>query len=181
MKDNKIYIKDVKENDEILKKILENNESFKNTIWEDYFDYCMRAQEDEFYYMFGQNWRNYIDIKDNYNSFYLRLKNCYEFFKNLDSGYLYGKGLILYQDLSEKFEKIEYLSESEEEEFESQCVELLEICENQLHRWENLKEEDMVEYFLEEIQQGYFENLYYYKDKNDYILYEDISYTKCWN
>lgn len=191
MKDKKIYIKDVKNSKELLKKLLENNEKLRDAVFEDYYTLQMDFQAEEFENLFGKNWASYIDIKDNYNSFYLKLKDCYEFFKNLDSDYLNGEAKKIYKELSKKFEKIECFNINNEddskkyddltEEFENQCSELLEVCENQLHEFENIDENDLFSYFLENIQEhDYFINLYYYEAKNDFVLYEDISYTKSW-
>lgn len=191
MKDKKIYIRDIKENEKLLKKLLENNEKLRDAIFENYYTLRMDLQAGEFDLMFGKNWASYIDVKDNYNSFYLKLKDSYEFFKNLDSDYLNDEAKKIYKELSKKFEKIECFNINNEddskkyddltEDFENQCSELLEVCENQLHEFENIDENDLFSYFLENIQeQGYFINLYYYEAKNDFVLYEDISYTKSW-
>ena len=116
MKDKKIYIRDIKENEKLLKKLLENNEKLRDAIFENYYTLRMDLQAGEFDLMFGKNWASYIDVKDNYNSFYLKLKDSYEFFKNLDSNYLYDEGLKIYKDLSKKFKKIECFNINDEDD-----------------------------------------------------------------
>ena len=60
--------------------------------------------------MLGKEQWHYIDIKDDYNSFFLVLKSWHKFIDNLDKDYLCDKGLQLHSEiikLKEEYDNID--------------------------------------------------------------------------
>lgn len=182
----KQYLKDM----EIEKQvdILFNNEDIRNVLAERYYEDLMWQQEEEGKLMFGEHWSKYIDIHDNYNSFFLRLKNRNEFLDNLDKNYLSQEGIDLYDEtynLYEEYNNICQYDEEQEDRFneldellDTKCEELLQICENMLHGYENYTDEDLKEFINNEIEFNHYGTELYILGDDTSKVYEDVSYTR---
>lgn len=178
----KTYFKDI-DIDKKLEIILNNND-LKEIVSQDYYEYNMHIQEEEGQLMFGKDSHKYIEIRDNYDSFYLRLLNWRKFIENLDSDYLCVNALGEYNKIKEmitEYENIDIVEEEEkfndlEEKIEEKCKDLLLLCENQLHEYEQYNEEDLKEYITFNLEGNDLFSDFYIKD-NDYSkVYSD--YTK---
>lgn len=180
----KKYFKDLDTKTKI--EIIMNNEDLKNELENKYYQRNMEMQEEEGKYMFGNESWKYIDIRDNYDSFYLVLKNWHNFLDNLDSDYLCQDGIDLYNEimlLKNEYENIDVVEEEEkfdnlEEKLESKCKELLKICEEQLHEYEKYNNEDFKDYLEFELEENNILEDYYILDNNYKKVYLDINYTK---
>lgn len=164
----KIYIKDIINDKELLEQLLENNDTLGQVVFDRTYNMCMELQNEEFDNLFGNNWQKYINFREHYSSFYLILKDYEQFLDNLDKDYLCKIGLDLYDEI---------LKETDEEIKESKSIALLKVCEEQLKEYENINNDNILEYFIEHIED--YSNLYYIENE-DLTLYEDISYTKKW-
>lgn len=182
----KKYFKEL--NDKEKEKILEKNnklfEELSNYIYEDKM-YC---QSEEIEDLFGKDWHRYIAYYDNYSSFYLSIKNWEMFINNLDRDYLTTEGIELYDYIMSKkniLDNMEWGTSNYynlEEHLENKSQELLDICESMLHDYENYPDfEECYNYLIDGIYDNNVEYCYINVDdkgNTDYILYEDISYTK---
>lgn len=179
----KIYLKDLTYNK--LKKLCLQNQDFINFYGRRVYEDNMECQERTGKAMFGEKQFEYIDIKDNYNSFYLVLKNWRKFIENIDKDYLSEKALILYNYIINKKEVLDnmccYSNRFDDLEYhlEKKCEELLELCEKELHEYEKYPSDEEVfdsiynyDWYLEEK---------YYTDSDRKKIYNDISYTKIYN
>ena len=179
----KIYINDIKDNNEILRKIFDNNTLLQSALREDLYTDNMDAQNYEFEeYKFDG-----IEVRDNYNSFYIVLKYCIKFISsfneftgNEQSQELYNKAYKTYQ---------EYINTDDcdvygelYDRLEVECKELLNHVENMLHEYENIGDDnDLFYYFIHCIDNNdMYLDLYYYDDDKYYHLYEQINYEKSW-
>lgn len=187
----KIYLKDIKDNEELLKEVFNNNEKLKEVCYQETYELSMEQQLEFGQLCLGDNYTDYISIMDNYSSFYLVLKNSEKLIKNIDKNYLtpteekiYNKAVKtlekrnnadMYNDRYDRFKKYDT-------ELSKLAEELLKLIEKDLHEYEDIDEEQVVENFIFQLQSNYVnEDLYYYEDDKNYNLYEDISYTKNWN
>lgn len=187
MKNEKIYLQEL--NFEELQKVFDNNEKFKNIVFDDVYESNMDYQlflSEEF---FGKNAKNYLEIKDHYASFYTRIKDATKFFENLNiniSDYLIEedskKYIELYKQAKKYYNnlnKCNYDSSNcykNEKLLENTCKEILSILENELHKLEDISEEEVYQYFIDNIE---IYNDFYITEKTTFSLYEDI--TKCYN
>lgn len=171
---------------EEIRKVLEKNELLFNELSQYLYEDKMYWQEEDADNMFGKNWNRYINFKDNYNSFYLRIIDWEEFINNLDKDYLTQEGIDLYnyiQDKKEILNNMELYSENYynlEEHLEEKSQELLDICEYMLHEYEKYPDfDECYNYIVDNLD--LYEDCYINVDKKgntDYILYQDIAYTK---
>ena len=179
----KIYLKNLTYKK--LKKLCLGNKDFINYYGERLYEDNICCQGETGKAMFGENYHEYITIRDNYNSFYLILKNWRKFIQNIDKDYLPVETKKLYNYIidkkeildnmycySEKFDHLEY-------HLEKKCEELLDLCEAELHEYEKYPSDEEVfdsiynyEWYLEEE---------YYTDSERKKIYNDISYTKIYN
>lgn len=189
--EKRVYLKDIKDNEELLKEIFNSNEELKTECYKDTYETNMEQQLEFGQLCLGDNYNDYISIMDNYSSFYLVLKDSVRFIENIDKDYLtpveekiYNKAVKtlekrnnvdMYNDRYDRFKKYDT-------ELNKLAEELLDLIEEDLHAYEDIDEETAVENFIFNLQYNYmYEDLYYYEDDKNYNLYEDISYTKNWN
>lgn len=175
-------------NQEEIRKVLEKNEKLFDELSQYLYEDKMYWQEEDADNMFGKNWNRYIDYNDNYSSFYLRVIDWEEFINNLNRDYLTQEGIDLYnyiQDKKEVLDNMEWGTDNYynlEEHLEKKSQELLDICESMLHEYENYPDfEECYNYLLDTLYDDTLENCYIIidnKGSTDYILYEDIAYTK---
>lgn len=183
----KYYVKNLKEEEK--KEILENNEKLKSDIYEICYEDNMYYQRDLFEIFFGKDTYNYLKIEDYYSSFYLRIKDPIKLYENLDinnSDYLSvedeEKYIKLYKEATKKYNNIQkcnYYSDNyykNEGELEEILEKIVEILEKELHSLEDITEDQIEEYFLEDINE-IWENCYIL-NKKDFTLYEDIRTVK---
>ena len=182
----KKYFKEL--NDKEKEKILEKNNKLFNELSNYIYEDKMYWQEEDSENMLGKNWHKYIAYYDNYSSFYLRLKDWEMFINNLDRDYLTIEGIELYDYIMNKkniLDNMEWGTDNYynlEEHLENKSQELLDICESMLHEYENYPDfEECYNYLLDTIYDNTLEDCYIIiddKESTDYILYEDIAYTK---
>lgn len=177
----KRYFKDIDTNKKI--DIILNNNDLREQLEPRFYEDNMEQQEEETELLFGKDWCKWLDIRDNYTSFYLVLKDWYKFINNLDRDYLCTKGIDLYNKiivLKKEYENTDMVEDEDkfndlEEKLEEYCKELLKICEEQLHEYENFNEDDFkyyLEFHLEE--NNLFDDCYIIDD--DYTkVYQDIT------
>lgn len=179
----KVYFKELDTKTKI--DIIMNNEELYNITCQRYYEQQMENQLEEGNLMFGSDHTKWIDIRDHYSSFYLVLKDWYKFIENLDKDYLCQDGIDLYNQiipLKEKYESVECYSEEFnelEDKLETLCKELLEICEKQLHEFENYNNEDIKEYLKFELEENNLYEDYYIFNNQKQTVYVDI--TRCYN
>ena len=167
---------------EELKEILFKNEKMIEKLTSFIIGDKMDQQEEYSNLLFGVDWYRYIEYKDNYNSFFLRLKNWEKFIENLGVDYLNEKGTKKHAEILKDIKKYEdEEDEDKKAEFygiiENECENLLEICENMLHEFEEYPTNDeILEYFIyNEID---FVD-YYVNEAN--IICLDVAYTEYFN
>lgn len=173
-------------NQEEIRKVLEKNEQLFDELSQYLYEDKMYCQEEDAKLMFGKNWYKYIDYNDHYSSFYLRVIDWEEFINNLDKDYLTQEGIDLYnyiQDKREVLNNMEWGTDNYynlEEHLEKKSQELLDVCENMLHSYEGYPDfDECYDYIINNLD--LYEDCYINVDKKgntDYILYQDISYTK---
>lgn len=177
----KRYFKDL--DTETKVKIVMNNEDLFNTICNDVYEHNMEMQLEDGNLMLGEK-DNGIEIRDNYSSFFLILRDWHKFLDNLDKDYLCEDGLILYDKimkLKEEYENTDMYSDrfnELEDDIENYCKELLRICEKQLHQYENYTKEDVKEYLTFEFDENNLWDNYYIIDNDTSKVYNDVSYTE---
>jgi len=185
--EKKVYLKDIKDNKELLKQVFNNNEKLKEECYKDAYETNMDLQLEFSQLCMGKNNYEYIDIRDNYSSFYLVLKNSEKFIENIDKNYLSTEEEQLYNKAKELLEKRNNEEDTDkyyefDNELDYVAEQLLKMLEKDLHTYEKIDEEQAQENFMFNLQNNMvYEDLYYYEEDDTYNLYEDISYTKNWN
>lgn len=176
----KIYLKDLSR--EELFDLCIKNDNFMEQFYERVQEDNMFWQEEESNNMFGKEWHRYIDCHDNYDSFYLRLRDWYKFISNLDSDYLCSEGLELYKYIMKKKKIFDSMTQytdrydNLEEHLENTCADLLEICEGQLHEYEKYPSFDEVFDAMYDCEWQLEKD--YYTDEKHEKVYLDVAYTK---
>jgi hypothetical protein len=190
--ENKKYIKNMSV--EELKKIFNNIEYLQSKFYENLYEDNMNYQFDLGKIFFGENYNNYIDIRDYYSSFFIIIKDAVKFFENLQ---LYNKDYLnnedakkytaLYKQAKKHYNNINkcnYCSDNYYKHFElleNTCKSILEILEKELHSLENIEAQDVLEFFINDV----FENNdfydYYILDDDFTKLYEHFDYIKEYN
>ncbi len=181
----KKYFKDL--DTETKVKIVMNNENLRDKAYNDCYENNMNMQLEEGELMLGKD-NNGFDIRDNYSSFFLVLRDWRKFINNLDSDYLCDDGLELYKtimNLVNEQENLDSWNDNYDEKYneldekiENYCEELLNICEKQLHEYENITEEDVEEYLKFNFEDNYLYENYYIVDDDTSKVYNDVSYTQ---
>ena len=176
----KIYLKNLSKQE--LYDLCEKNDNFMNQYYERVYEDNMYWQEEEGKNMLGIEYYKYIDIRDNYSSFYLVLKDWHKFIDNLDSDYLCQEGIELYNYIITKRDTLYNMEQYSdnydnlEEHLENKCKELLKICEKQLHEYE--KYPDFTQVFDNMYDLDWYLENDYYTDENKEKIYVDVAYTK---
>lgn len=177
----KKYFKDL--DTETKVKIVMNNVNLRDKAYNDYYEFSMETQLEEGNLMLGER-DNGIEIRDNYSSFYLILRDWHKFLDKLDSDYLCQDGLDLYNEiveLKEEYENTEMYSDrfnELDEQIDTNCGELLKICEKQLHQYENCTKEDVEEHLRFNFDENNLWENYYIIDDDTSKVYNDVSYTE---
>ena len=164
----KIYIKDIKDNTGLLYLLLRKNGKLQNLVFDDTWCRNMEIQEEEAK-MFNLKG---VEIKDNYNSFYLKITDYGTFIESFEE--FTGN-----EKLREKYKKAIALYDAENEEdeaFERACEELCKEVEKWLHTYEHIENEDIEEDFIFNVQENdAYGDLYFYENDKNYILHQDIT------
>lgn len=182
----KVYINELET--EKRNYLIKSNKKLIEMLQDDLYEYNMNSQEEEGRELLGKNWHKYIEIKDNYNSFYLILKNWSKFIDNLDTEYLAkDTAITLYKDIKNKQTKLYNMNyydddfDELDEEIENDCQKLLKYCEDQLHEYETLPSEDDAIQYADEMEQL---EEYYIEERDDGttdgVIRKDIAYTECY-
>ena len=168
--------------------LIKLNKKLIEMLQADLYEYNTNSQEEEGRELLGKNWHEYIETKDNYNSFYLILKNWSKFIDNLNAEYLAkDEALALYKDIKNKQTKLYNMNcyddgfEELDEEIENDCKKLLKYCEDQLHEYEELPSEDEAIQYADEMEQlsEYYIELWE-NGESDNVIRKDIAYTECY-
>lgn len=186
---HKYYLKDL--TDEELEKVWKANERLQKSVYDIVYEDNMFAQQRE-----GETLipTKYVEICNNYSSFYLRLRsddcqNGYKFFNNIDFKEYEWRGMLSLKEiediknLMQKYEKA-YNEDTDnydicseyEDKLTDKAKELIERVEDDLHCYENVEEDECLNYFFENTDM--FDDCYI-KNKDDYKLYRDVAYTEC--
>lgn len=188
----KKYIKDM--NDEELKKIFNNIEHLQKEFYENLYNDNMNYQIDLSKIFFGDNYINYLDIKDYYSSFFIIIKDTVKFFENL---HLYNKDYlnnedakkyaVLYKQAKKHYNnmnKCNYYSDNYYKHFElleNTCKSILEILEKELHSLENIDFQDVLDMFINDVCENNDFYDYYILDDDFTKLYKHFDYIKEYN
>lgn len=183
----KVYFKDLDTKTKI--DIVLNNVQLDQKANEYFYEEQMFRQQEDGELMLGKDWYKYIEFHNNYNSFFLTLINWQKFIDNLDPDYLCQDGIDLYNEiikLKKEYENIACDTIEEEnryneleEKLENKCKDLLEICEDQLHEYENYNIEDYKDFLENEFEYNHLFEEYYIFDNQKQTVYVDL--TKCFN
>lgn len=181
-----------KMSEEELVKIFNNIESIRSEIYDICYENNMDYQKELGNIFFGEKYYKYIDIHDYYSSFFLKIKNVIDFFKNIsiaNGEYLCVKDMEEYEKLYKEARKIyniltskcNYGSDKYYENYdklEKICEKILELLEKELHLLENVDEEQAQEEFIFQVKENnLFEDCYILN--NDYTrVFEQINYIK---
>lgn len=181
----KVYLVDM--DTDKRNKLIKKNEKLIYKLMDFLYEQQMFNQQMEGEEMFGDDYYKYISIEDNYDSFYLVLKNWEKFIKNLNADYIYNTEAInLYNNIIKKQEKLYNMDDvysddfyELDEEIEKDCKKLLSYCEKQLHEYEKTPEEDDAIQYADEMEQleGYYIEEYE-EGKSDDVIRYDVSYTE---
>lgn len=188
----KIYIKEL--NEEELKKVFKNNKQIQQISFEKAYEDNMFWQEELGNIFFGKTFFEYLEIRDNYSSFYLKIKNPVKLFENLslsNKDYLQteeSQKYIKYYKQAKKYynyyNNCNYESDNFYKNFElleNTLIKIVAILEKELHLLEDVSEEDALTSFIYDVTENDFLESAYILNKQDFVLYEDVSYTKKYN
>lgn len=182
----KRYINEM--NEEELKLVFNNNSKIRESVYNmmsaDNDDYVaeiidtLNEKEGLWHYTIDEYSRSYIKVVKHYQ-FYTNFENAmkyypifnYEESQELLSKLYYGMDLEeardsvkqysqLYQELDEKLDE---LSEELADRIVKELVRLLEV-----------NSDDMLDYFINTLENGYFDKLYINSDSATYVAYEEI-------
>ena len=181
----KRYLKDLSA--EELTKVFENNQKLREEIYSDVYEANMYMQEETGNELLSKEAMKCYDFHDHYNSFFLRLKDGYGYklLENLNFKTLQDYSVAtledekLYHRLLNYYNHCNYNSDAyydNIEKLDALAIELLSNIEELLHEYEDVTEDDALTAWLDE----YFQERYadYYIDEN-YILFEDVQFTRC--
>lgn len=153
----KITIKEIKEknNDDLLKLILQKNDKLENKIYYKIYEDNMMYQKELARSMLGENSYNFIDIENNYNSFYLVLTDWEQLDENIGTSYLSDEELKLYKKIKKMkvyYNNCNYGSNKYWDWYnliEYNYKELLNLIENDLHKLEDVNDKDILNYLID--------------------------------
>ena len=178
------YFSDLETEDKL--EIVLNNDDIMKDVYEMFYNLRMDQQQEEGELMLGKEHYKYIELHNHYSSFFLTLINWKEFIENLDFQYLCQEGIDLYNEIIElkkEYENIDIVENEDrfnelEDILENKSKDLLEICERQLHDFEDYNNDDITDFLKFEFENNGLYSDYYIIDNDKTKVYEDISYTK---
>lgn len=163
--------------------IVMNNNSLKEKVGYDLYERNMEMQAEDMQLMLG-NGNNGIEIRDYYSTFYLILTDWHKFLNSIDKDYLSNDGILIYHKimrLKEEYDNTDMYSDrfnKLEDDIEDLCKDLLSICEEMLHQYENIDDDDLKEELRYEFEDyGLFDDYYIIEDDTTKV-YNDVSYTE---
>lgn len=165
--------------------LIKNNKKLIERLQNDLYNTNMERQGIDAEYILGKNWHNYIEYHDNYNSFFLTVKDWRKLIDNIDINYLSDESIKLYHEIIENItimekedtdsEKYHELDEKNEEKTKI----ILKDVEDLLHDYEEYPEEDDAIQYADEMEQL---NEYYVEEHEDGfcdgVIRCDVSYTE---
>lgn len=179
----KMYLKDM--DDEKLLYLIKLNSKLEARLAEYLIENLMFQQEEETKYMLGNDFYNYIDVRDNYSSWFFILKDYRKFLTNIDKDYLSTVEEELYNKLIDKLDTLDTLDlysenyDNLDNWLEKGSKELLDMIEKELHTYEEYPSiEDILQYNKEMEQ---LEDYYIEIDDNggtDNVVRLDVAYTE---
>lgn len=188
----KKYLKNM--NKEELKKVFDTSGKIQNKEYEATMQMNMDYQEELGDIFFGKKWSKYINMYDNYDSFFLKLKDSISFFENLDKGvtdYLSQENATRFKEIYKRAKKF-YTSMNSRcvygsdkyyenyEKFEEECKKLLEILEDELHKLENVDYEQTFDTFCTDVMDNNIFDEFYIIDEDYTKVFEHVDYVKEW-
>lgn len=184
----KKFVKDL--TDEELEKVFQKNSKLQEKMWDALQEEKMEMQKDEGECLLDYK-SNSFSIEDNYSSFYLKLRDGKKFLETTDLKEAVEYGCITEEDkkkaeeLLDKYynttpfntENYEEVDDITLEEIDKLATKILKAIEDRLHCYEDTCEEEVIDYFLDATNNFVFEDCYI---DDNYIMYEDVAYTKCY-
>lgn len=186
----KKYVKDMTR--EELKEIFKNIKNIRNQMWDWKYEENMDYQHWLSKEFFGSEWHKYINYHDHYYSFFLRLKDATQFFENItesNADYLSIENAEEYKKLYKQAKKYYFYMNSKcnfgsdkyyenEEKLLETCEKILAMLEKELHKLEDIDENELEEYFIIQVEENEC-FLDCYIENNDYTrLFKHIDYIK---
>lgn len=185
MEDKRIMLETL--TNEELEKVFKANEEIRNKAFNMLYEDQMFEQEMEYRELLNTKVNKSFKYNDHYNSFFLTLIEEYKFLRDIELKTLVSYDIITKEEKAE-IEQLILLYEHEYyEDVEYDLVVvvgdvakyLLNKIEKFLHTLEDYPtEEDALLFFIDNI--GIIWEKLYILNKEDYIAYEDIAYTKCY-
>ncbi len=163
----KIYIRNIIDDTDLLCTLFQKNRKLQDLVFNDSYNYLMYLQKEDFerFNLKG------VEIKDNYNSFYLKITDYGTFIESFEE-FTGNEGL------QAKYKKAIalYNAEDKEDDFEKACNELIEEVEKHLHTYESAENMNIEEDFIFNVQEnGIYGDLYFYENDENYVLHQDIT------
>ena len=181
----KLYLKDM-ENDR-RDYLIKLNEKLINQLLNNLYEDQMFQQGEASDCMFGKDWHKWIDYRDHYQTFYLRLKDYRNFLINLDADYLTPEARNLYDKTIIKLDTLDALDPYSENYdrleawIEKNSEIILKDAEEYLHEFENYPSEDDAIRYADEMEQLEDYYIEVWEDGgSDNIIRKDIAYTECY-
>ena len=170
----KTYLKDMKAGE--AWELVHNNSDYMAELYEDMAQDRGEQQSEEAGLILGSDWHKYIDYHDNYNSFYLRVKDPAEMIRNIDKDYLTEAQAERYEKAKSLLDKYENEEDPEKldswyDQLEIQAKGLLADIEESLHEYENITDDDIKEEFIINLEDN---EDYTIGDKNIYRDYVKV-------
>lgn len=166
-------------NKDELKKVYENNKELQKELYDSYYENLMYNQK-ELYDILLEGVKGYR-YYDYYQSFYLKITDSYEFLKTIDYKILIDYGLTnqleceACDELYEKYLNSDDYDENLLNKMNEKASNLLNKIEKELHSYEDISEDDIIEDFIDNIE--FYDELYI-ENKEDFICYKHIDYIK---
>lgn len=181
----KIYINDLET--EKRNKLIKNNKKLIERLQNDLYDNNMELQRIDSKDIIGKNWEKYIKYHNNYDSFFLTVKNWREFYQNIDYSYLSDEANKKADKITtniDKMDSLEYYNDDYhklDEECEKLTKEILQEIEDILHAYEEYPSEDDAIIYADEMEQL---EEYYIEEREDGttdgVIRKDIAFTECY-
>lgn len=179
----KIFINEL-END-IRNNLIKKNGKLIRMLQDELHELNLEFQEETTIYILGKNFHKYIDVKDHYTSFYLKLRDWRQFYDNLDKDYLSNETLNVYIEIQNLIDKLDNFDEYNDEyynlenEIEKKCNFILQDIENLLHEYETYPSEDDSILYADDMEKL---NDYYIELRedgtSDNVIRKDVYYTE---
>lgn len=163
-------------NKEEFKKVLEKNSLLYEKVVQNLYENNMFYQNEEYENL---NIKNYVEMRNYYNTFYLKLKDdIIGFYENISTDYLCNDGIKIYNSAKIYYKRLQNTKNDDIycknfDLLEEKMKDLLKIIEKQLQEYENVNEDDIFYELYENIE--YYEDIYV---NDDFEAFKHIEYEK---